>query len=77
MLSNPIFPQPDTDSMKFKPYWKRLNKDQKLALAIKLRTSYAYLSHIANSHRRAGAKILINIERATDGIVKQRDIRDI
>lgn len=77
MLLNLIFPQPNSNSMKFKPYWKRLNKDQKLALAIKLKTSYAYLSHIANSHRLAGAKIIMNIERATDGIVKQRDIRDI
>ncbi|MFA5920075.1 MAG: hypothetical protein WC856_02140 [Methylococcaceae bacterium] len=63
--------------MKFLPYWQSLNKEQKLTIATKLQTNVPYLSHIAHGRRNAGAKLLLNIEQATDGLVSQRELRDI
>lgn len=44
-------------------------------LADKVGTSPAYLSQIANFHRKPGPKLSLNIEVATKGLVKASELR--
>ena len=61
--------------MDFKDYWAELPADDKKMLAERLDTSVAYLSQLAYGHRKAGARFLLQIESATDGIVKPSGLR--
>ena len=45
------------------------------ALAEQVGTSPAYMSQIANGHRRASGEMAIAIEKATNGAVRCEDIR--
>ena len=57
--------------MNFKTYWKDLTPAQKIELAEKSATSVAYLSHIANGHRKAGANLLDRILVAEPNLTYQ------
>jgi len=61
--------------MNMKKYYQSLSHEQKLELADACNTSVVYLSQIANSHRRAGIKTIIAIEKATEGQVTGADLR--
>lgn len=61
--------------MLFRDHYTRLTPDQKRQLAERLGTSVPYLSQIAHGHRRAGPRLLLQIERATAGAVRAEDLR--
>lgn len=62
--------------MRFKKYYKSLSAEDKKDLADRMNTSLAYLSQLANGHRKAGAKILLQIESSTGGLVSAVEMRD-
>ena len=45
----------------FKDYFSALSAEQKRSLAESARTSVAYLSQIANGHRKAGVGLMANL----------------
>ena len=61
--------------MNFKKYWQAMSAKEKVAVARKLRTTVEYVGHIAHGHSKAGAKILANIEFATDNHITVADLR--
>jgi DNA-binding transcriptional regulator YdaS (Cro superfamily) len=61
--------------MKFKTYYDNLTAAGKRDLAKKAKTSAAYLSQLANGHRKAGLKTLFVIEAATKNRVTKKDLR--
>ncbi len=61
--------------MKLKTYLSACTRQEKATLVEKLNTSLAYLSQLANGHRKAGASILLKIELATSGKVTPQDLR--
>ncbi|WP_049713596.1 transcriptional regulator [Leptospirillum sp. Group II 'CF-1'] len=56
-------------------YLKTFGVAEARKLAVKLGTSYAYLSQIAYGHRRAGAVFAVRLEQATNGILRREDLR--
>ena len=64
-----------TYAMNFKTYYRNLTASEKSALASRLDTSLAYLSQLAYGHRKAGAKFLLRIEKATGGKVTPTGLR--
>ena len=52
--------------MTFTDYWAGLDAGQKRDLARRARTSYVYLSQLANGHRRPSAKLCRKLEKASD-----------
>ena len=61
--------------MNLKTYLQDMTVDQKRSFAQKADTSVAYLSQLANGHRRAGIRACRSIEMATCGVVKMADLR--
>ena len=61
--------------MNFKTYYSSLTTGEKINLSKRLDTSVAYLSQLANGHRKAGAKILLKIESATFGNITPQMLR--
>jgi len=62
--------------MRFQSYYRDLTAQEKRDLAEALQTSVAYLSQLANGHRKAGVKILSRITDATGGKLAWTDLRD-
>ncbi len=56
-------------------FWRELPPANKRKLATSLDTSVAYLSQIANGHRKAGFVLAKAIEDATSGAVTREDLR--
>lgn len=48
----------------FRELWVNLSPDEKRQLAVKGKTSVAYLSQVANGQRRAGTKTIRNLVAA-------------
>ena len=61
--------------MHIKIYLDELNTEEKKRFASDCGTSLAYLSQLANGHRRAGIKSMAAIEKASKGQVTSRDLR--
>jgi len=61
--------------MNLKTYLATLTDSDKQSLAVKLKTSVAYLQQLAGGHRQAGLKIVSLIHGATEGNVTQNDLR--
>jgi len=61
--------------MDMKTYLKNLTREEKVSLAEKANTSVAYLSQLANGHRKAGLKTVIALENASDGALTREAIR--
>lgn len=52
----------------FKEHWTGLSAEEKRELARAAQTSVAYLSQLANGHRRAGIEIIANLQRVDSRI---------
>ena len=56
-------------------YLKSLTNEQQAAFAAQCQTSAGQLKQVAYGHRRASAALAINVERASDGVVRCEDLR--
>lgn len=69
-IANAIFPRMD-----IKSFIEPMSADEKAAFAERAKTSVAYLSQLANGHRKAGLKTVHAIEQASNGSVTGHDLR--
>ena len=61
--------------MRFKDFFSKLSHKEKVSLANEVGASYLYLCHLANGHKKAGAKYLAAIPKATNGVVTAEMLR--
>ena len=61
--------------MNFKDFYKKLSAEEKRELGKNANLSLQYLSHLANGHRNAGLKMIIRLEKATNGALTRAEIR--
>ncbi|MEW8178589.1 MAG: YdaS family helix-turn-helix protein [Candidatus Thiodiazotropha endolucinida] len=61
--------------MDIKAFIEPMSADEKAAFAERAKTSVAYLSQLANGHRKAGLKTVHAIEQASNGSVTGHDLR--
>ncbi|MPX98194.1 transcriptional regulator [Salinivibrio sp. VYel6] len=59
----------------FVDYWKNLSPKEKEALAKKVGTKVSYLRHVAAGTHKAGPKLCLKLEQATDGEITKQDLR--